>query len=154
MGFVKREVADNFVTIGDGDGDVAKAGGILTRFVPNNHFATPKTDYEFVNKQGELAILSGSASLMRQIHAEDLGKFFKVEFEGWGKSAKGAFKKIAVYLWDGEPTDEMRQWPRFSEYFGKQPKAQPALATATKIRDEFDKMPAALEKDDDDDLPF
>lgn len=147
MGFTKREVAENFVSIGDGEGDVKKAGGILIGFVQNTHFATPKTDYQYINQRGEIATLSGSASLSRQIHAEDVGKFFKAEFEGWGKSNKGQFKKIAVYIWDGEPDETMRNWPRFAEYYNKRTAAEAP-------KQNFEEKPAALEDDDDDDLPF
>lgn len=145
MGWGKREVVDNFVTLGDSEGDVKKAGGILTRFVENRHFAQPKTDYEYVGQDGNLAVLSGSASLARQIHAEDLGKFFKAEFEGWGTSGKGKFKKIAVYIYDGEPTDTMRAWPKFAEYFGK------AAASKSAPADDY---PPPHEDEDSDDLPF
>lgn len=146
MAFVKRDVADNLVVLGDDDGNVRKAGGILVRFVPNTQFDKPKTDYEFVNKKGELMILSGSATLSRQIGSSDLGKFFKAEFEGWGKSANGKFKKIGVYFWDGDPTEEMKQWPKFSQYFG-----------AATSRNDFADMPKSIAKgqeEDDDDLPF
>lgn len=157
MSWGKREVVDNFVTLGDGEADVSKTGGILTRFVENNHFAQPKTDYEFVGKDGALAVLSGSASLARQIHAEDLGKFFKAEFEGWGSSGKGKFKKIAVYIWNGEPNEAMKAWPKFSEYYGKAASnGASAKETAKKVRDDFDDFanPPKQLQDDTDDLPF
>ena len=35
MGFTKREVLDNLVILGDDEGQVKKAGGILTRLVLN-----------------------------------------------------------------------------------------------------------------------
>jgi hypothetical protein len=147
-GFVKREVAENFVALGDGEGEVKKVGGILVRFVENNHFDKPKTDYEYLDKNGNMQLLSGSASLARQINGGDLGKFFKAEFIGWGKSARGKFKNIAVYIWDGEPTDDMRKWPKFEDYY-KGTGAAPAKR--------FEDKPAAIvkgEEQDDDDLPF
>ena len=156
MGFVKREVVDNLVILGDDEGNVQKAGGILTRLVLNTSFEKPKTDYEYVDKSGELKVIGGGATLARQITPADVGKFFKVEFEGWGKSANGKFKKISVYMWDGELTDAMKQWPRFREFYGKAapaPVSANAKAAAAKIRDDFDEMPAALQADDDD-LPF
>jgi hypothetical protein len=157
MSWGKREVVDNFITLGESEGDVTKVGGILTRFVENRHFTQPKTDYEFMGKDGKLAVLSGSASLARQIHAEDIGKFFKAEFDGWGSSANGKFKKIAVYIWDGEPNDAMRAWPEFERYYGKQPakNGSPpvAKAAAKSGPDDFDDPPAGLDERDDD-LPF
>lgn len=157
MGFVKREVLDNLVILGDDDGNVQKAGGLLTRLVPNTQFDKPKTDYEYVDKNGDLKVIGGGATLARQITPADVGKFFKVEFEGWGKSGNGKFKKISVYMWDGEATEDMKKWPRFAEFFGKQPDPrarEAAVAMATKIRDDFDAMPDALQKDEDSDLPF
>jgi len=150
VAFVKRTVAENFISLGDGEGDVKSVGGILTKFVENRQFAKPKTDYEFVDKDGKLQVLSGSASLARQIHADDMGKFFKATFEGWGKSNNGNFKQIAVYIWDGEPTEVMKQWPKFDQYYraGGQPVALVAR--------DFEKMPAAIQKgeEEDDGLPF
>jgi hypothetical protein len=151
MSWGKREVNNNFVALGDEDGQVAKVGGILVRLVKNTHFEN-KTDYEFVGKDGELTLLSGSASLARQLSESDVGKFFKAEFEGWGKSANGKFKQIAVYVWDGEPNDAMKAWPRFKDFYGKRPttvygKPQPK-------DDDFETAPAGLDRDGDDDLPF
>lgn len=155
MGFVKREVLDNLVILGDDDGNVRRAGGIFVRLVANTQFDKPKTDYEFVDKAGELQILSGSATLQRQITADDMGKFFKAEFEGWGRSANGKFKKIAVYIWDGEPTEQMKQWPKFSEYYGKGAPREEAKKTAERLREELDSFATnPLKDEDDDDLPF
>jgi hypothetical protein len=158
MGFVKREVAENFVSLGEGEGDVKQVGGILTRFVENKHFDKPKTDYEFIDKNGELQVLSGSASLARQIHGEDLGKFFKATFEGWGKSANGKFKQIAVFIWEGELNDAMKAWPKLDQYYGKRPATialvgrvapKPAATTG------FDEVPEPIQQgQEDDDLPF
>jgi hypothetical protein len=158
MGFTKREVLDNLVILGNDEGNVQKAGGIMTRLVLNTQFDKPKTDYEFVDKNGELKVIGGGATLARQIGPDDVGKFFKMEFEGWGRSANGKFKKIAVYIWDGEPSETMKAWPRFQEFYGKSA-AVPLTANAQKAaagakqRDDFEDMPEALDKDDDD-LPF
>ena len=148
MGFTKREIQDNLVILGDDDGNVQKAGGILTRLILNTQFEKAKTDYEYVDKNGDLKVIGGSATLARQISPNDVGKFFKMEFEGWGKSANGKFKKIAVYFWDGEPNVQMQSWPRFFEFYGKS-----APAPNTPAAQKFEDMPKQLE-DDDDDLPF
>jgi hypothetical protein len=159
MSWGKREVVNNFISLGDGDDDVTKTGGILTRIVKNSHY--DKMDYEFVGKDGELAVLSGQATLARQISPDDMGKFFKAEFKGWGKSANGKYKVIEVYIWDGEPNEAMKAWPKFATYYGKKsadhtgPSAAKKLAE--KVRDDFDDFadpPKALAKAEDDDLPF
>jgi hypothetical protein len=159
MGFVKREVAENFVSLGEGEGDVRQVGGILTRFVENKHFDKPKTDYEFIDKNGELQVLSGSASLARQIHSEDLGKFFKATFEGWGKSANGKFKQIAVFIWEGELNPAMKAWPKLDQYYGKRPTTIALVgrvAPKPAATDDFDEMPEPIQQGqvEDDDLPF
>jgi hypothetical protein len=151
MSWGKREVNNNFVALGDGEGDVL-----------NNHFDKPKMDYEFINKAGETVLLSGSASLARQISADDMGKFFKAEFEGWGKSANGKFKQISVYIWDGEPNDAMQAWPRFAEFYGKKPAAPTTTEQKASAKsrmpaglsdEEFETIPKTLDAEDDD-LPF
>jgi hypothetical protein len=153
MSWGKREVNENYVALGDDEGQVKKVGGILVRLVPNTMF-DKKIDYEFVDKDGDLALLSGSASLSRQLSHADCGKFFKAEFEGWGKSANGKFKQIAVYVWDGEPTDGMKQWPGFGKYYGKAQQENGATKGAKKS-DPLDEVPESLDHDDnDDDLPF
>lgn len=156
MGFVKREVLDNLVILGDDDGNAQKVGGILTRLILNTQFDKPKMDYEYVDRAGELKVIGGGATLARQITPADVGKFFKAEFEGWGKSANGKFKKIAVYFWEGDLEDKMKAWPRLKEFYGKSAPT-PVTANAAKVtekaRDDFDDFPAALDADDSD-LPF
>lgn len=161
MGFVKREVAENFISLGDGEGDAQQVGGILTRFVPNSHFSKPKTDYEFIDKAGATQLLSGSASLSRKIHAEDIGKFFKATFLGWKNSANGKYKDIDIAVWDGEPTEVMKAWPKFAQCYGKS-SPLPVTAVAAKFaqptpppKDDFEDMPEPIRQGAiDDDLPF
>lgn len=155
MGFKKREIPDNYVSIGDKEGDKLQAGGIFTRMIENTHFKNPKLDYEYVNKKGELVILSGSASLARQIEYNDMGKFFKVEFEGWGDSPNGKFKKVGVYIWEGDVTPEMKQWPRYAEFYngGFAKKEGGAHKKDDAVPVGGNDLPEALENDEDD-LPF
>jgi hypothetical protein len=44
-----------------------------------------------------------------------VGKFLKAEFMGWGNSRNGKFKEIDVLVWEDEPTEEMKNWPRWAE---------------------------------------
>jgi hypothetical protein len=150
MGWSKREAVSNLVVLGDDEGTVKKVGGLLAAVNQDTVYAG-RMNYELVQKNGESIMLAGSASLGRQIGPTDVGKFLKAEFIGWGKSANGKFKEIAVYIWDGEPNDDMKKWPRFAEF-----QKNGARAKAEQIRDKIDEfadMPEPL-KVEDDDLPF
>jgi len=163
MGWKKQEAVGNFVTLGDDAESVKAFGGLLLR-VEQNTMYPQKLDYITVKKNGEVVRLSGSASLARQLGPAHVGQFYKAEFLGWGKSANGKFKEIAVHLWDGDLTPDMEQWPMLHEARqnavkvgvaqGKAPppKAQPKEA------DGFDDFPEALADagatGDDSDLPF
>lgn len=140
MSWSKREAVTNLVILGDGDDQKKKIGGLLVG-MPHDSTYPDKVNYEIVQKDGETIILSGSASLSRQINSGDVGKFLKCEFNGWGKSGNGKFKIIEVNVWEGEPSADMKAWPRFAEFHTT--KAQPTRET----------VPAAL-VDEDDDLPF
>jgi hypothetical protein len=87
--------------------------------------------------------LAGSASLSRQIFPADVGKFVKCSFQGWGKSANGKFKQIEVQIYSGEPTAEMKAWPRYGE-------VKPAVVDDAPPVDPTQ----AEEEEDSDDLPF
>lgn len=117
MGWNKREPVSNLVILGDDEGNVKKVGGLLAAVTQDSMYPN-RHNYELVQKNGDSINLAGSASLSRQIAPGDVGKFLKAEFIGWGKSANGKFKQIVVYLWDGEPNEEMRKWPRFAEFHG------------------------------------
>jgi hypothetical protein len=117
---------------------------------PRDQGYPDKVNYELVQQDGEALLLSGSASLARQINEHDIGKFVKCEFTGWGKSANGKFKMIDVNVWEGEPSDVMKEWPRFAEFHSKGKAPAKAVATAPTGDDDF---PGAL-ADEDDDLPF
>lgn len=159
MSWAKREAVTNLVILGDGEDHKKKVGGLLIA-TPFDRMYPDKMNYVIVQSDGEEIVLSGSASLGRQLSDRDVGKFVKCEFAGWGKSANGKFKIIDVNVWEGEPNDAMRAWPRFAEFQtatiaqkkaaanGKQPKAEPA-----KEPDDFEDFPNALTEEDDD-LPF
>jgi hypothetical protein len=155
MTWTKREPVTNLVVLGDEEGNKKKVGGLLIG-CPKDRMYPDKTNYEIVQKDGEVQVLSGSASLRNQIGESDIGKFIKCEFTGWGKSANGKYKAIDVNVWDGEPDATMKAWPRYAEFAnGATKKAAPA-ATKTKAAapvDEFEEFPGAL-RDEDDDLPF
>lgn len=153
MTWTKREPVTNLVVLGDGDGDKKKVGGLLVG-CPRDRMYPDKTNYELVQQDGEVQVLSGSASLRNQIGEADIGKFIKCEFTGWGKSANGKYKAIEVNIWEGPPTDVMKAWPRFAEFQngGKVSGAKTAKAAATSPAD-ADESPDSL-RDEDDDLPF
>jgi len=146
MSWAKREATTtNLVSLGDGEGDRRKVGGLLVA-TPKDRLYPQKTNYELVQKDGEVLTLSGSASLSRQINEQDIGKFIKCEFTGWDKSPNGKYKVIEVNVWEGEPSDDMKAWPRYAEFRNNGKKA-----AQTAPADDFGT--SAL-KDDDDDLPF
>lgn len=147
MPWGKREaLTTNLVSLGDGEGDKRKVGGLLIA-TPKDRLYPNKTNYELVQKDGEVLTLSGSASLSRQITEQDVGKFIKCEFTGWDKSPNGKYKVIEVNVWEGEVSPEMKSWPRYAEFNGNGKK--PA---ATQPAD--DDFGTSALKDDDDDLPF
>ena len=151
MTWAKREAVSNLVVLGDDEGQKRKIGGLLVG-MPRDQGYPDKVNYQLVQKDGEVALLSGSASLARQINEHDIGKFIKCEFQGWGRSGNGKFKMIEVNVWEGEPNEEMKAWPRFAEFAngnGAKPKAT-AKATAPARDEDF---PPPL-NDTDDDLPF
>lgn len=161
MTWTKREAVTNLVVLGDGEGQKKKVGGLLIG-TPADRGYPDKVNYELVQRDGEVHLLSGSASLARQIGVGDIGKFIKCEFAGWGKSANGKFKAIDVFVFDGEPTEDMKKWPLYAETVAKlasnSPQRTHAKATAKapaggQAGDDFADFPGAL-NDEDDDLPF
>lgn len=155
MTWTKREPVTNLVVLGDEEGNKRKVGGLLIG-CPKDRMYPDKTNYEIVQKDGEVQVLSGSASLRNQIGESDIGKFIKCEFTGWGKSANGKYKAIDVNVWDGEPTPEMKAWPRYAEFAtgnGKKAAAPKAAAPHKSNDQDFEEFPGALQ-DEDDDLPF
>ena len=157
MTWSKREPVTNLVFLGDGEDQRRSIGGLLIG-CPRDRMYPEKVNYELVQKDGEVLVLSGSASLGRQINEQDIGKFVKCEFTGWGKSANGKFKAIDVNVWEGEPNEAMKKWPRFGEVAAPT-QAQKKAATNGNPKpkqqepDDFEDMPEQL-KDADDDLPF
>lgn len=147
MGWGKREPVTNLAVLGDEEGNRKKIGGLLVG-CPKDRMYPDKTNYELVQQDGEVLVLSGSASLRNQIGEADVGKFVKCEFTGWGKSANGKYKAIEVFVYDGEPTDAMKKWPRYGEV--PTPKAT-AKAAAAPAHDDFEEFSGANQ---DDDLPF
>ncbi len=157
MAWEKREAVTNLVVLGDGDDHRKKIGGLLVA-TPRDRMYPDKVNYVIVQKDGEELVLSGSASLGRQIADADIGKFLKCEFTGWGKSANGKYKMIDVNVWEGQPSDDMKKWPRFAE-FATPTQAQKKAATngTTKPHanedDDFGESLRPID-DVDDDLPF
>jgi hypothetical protein len=143
MGWQKREVNANLVIIGDGEGNVKSAAGLLAGVTKDPRYPDNRR-YELVQKDGTSKSLAGSASINSQLGIDDVGKFVKLTFDGWGASGNGKFKKVDVQVYEGEVTPEMKAWPRYAELHGNgAPKAQESL----------DERPASLDEEDDD-LPF
>lgn len=151
MTWTKREAVTNLAVLGDEEGNKKKIGGLLIG-CPRDRMYPDKTNYELVQKDGEVQVLSGSASLRNQIGEADVGKFIKCEFTGWGKSANGKYKAIDVFVFDGEPTADMKAWPRYSEFANGNGKKAPA-AKAAAPSDDFESLPGGTQ-DEEDDLPF
>lgn len=152
MTWAKREAVTNLVILGEDEGNKKKVGGLLVG-TPRDRMYPEKVNYELVQRNGDTLLLSGSASLARQLGEADIGKFVKCEFVGWGKSPNGKFKAIDVNVWEGEVTPEMKEWPRYGEFNGgAKPKpaavAQPAQGGGEEF-DGFDDTAAG-----DEDLPF
>lgn len=154
MGWGKREAVSNLVILGEDEGQKRKAGGLLAAIKPDQGYPD-KMNYDLVQKDGEVHTLSGSASLARQINDRDIGKFIKCEFTGWGKSANGKFKMIEVFVWEEEPTPDMKKWPQWSELNApKKQNGNGAPAKAATKGDDFDDFSDRTPPADDDDLPF
>ena len=156
MAWAKREPVTNLVVLGDEEGNKKKVGGLLIG-CPKDRMYPDKTNYELVQQDGEVQVLSGSASLRNQIGEADVGKFVKMEFTGWGKSANGKYKAIEVFVYDGELTDVMKKWPRLAEFqngAAKPKEKAKAAAPASGGADDFEEWPSGGLVEEDDDLPF
>lgn len=148
MSWTKRDPVTDLVILGDDEGSIHAIGGLLLDVTQDAQYPQ-RSNYRIAKKNGDTVTLAGSASLSRQIFPHDVGKFLKCHFLGWGKSANGKFKQIEVAIWDGEPTEDMKAWPKYRQ--ASEPKSvaiAPNLAAET--ADDFDDAAPA----DDDDLPF
>lgn len=142
MGWTKREVDTNLVILGDGEGNVKSAAGLLASVTKDPRYPDNRR-YELVQKDGTSKSVAGSASINSQLGVGDVGKFVKLSFTGWGSSGNGKFKKIEVEVHDGEgATADMLAWPRYAELNGN------GGIKATS-QDKPEETP-----DEDDDLPF
>jgi len=153
MSWEKREAVTNLVILGDEQGHKKKVGGLLIACEKDRTYPE-KMNYILVQQDGEEQVLSGSASLSRQLGESDVGKFVKCEFTGWGKSGNGKFKIIDVNVWTGEPNAAMKAWPRYAEFQAPKTNGKPPVAAKVPAGDDgFSDYPGALQ-DDDDALPF
>lgn len=143
MGWSKREVSANLVILGDAEGNAKSVGGLLAGISPDPRYPDNRR-YELVQKDGTSKSLAGSASINSQLGVGDVGKFVKLAFTGWGHSANGRFKEISVEVFEGEATDDMKKWPRWSEFQNGAKAKAPANVPP----------PEQPAEDDDDDLPF
>jgi hypothetical protein len=149
MGWAKREsVNEDLVILGDAPKNKKKAFGLLASVKPDRTYKD-NFNYELVQKDGTSVILAGSASINRMIAEEDIGKFVRAEFTGWGSSPNGKFKQIDVQVWEGEVTDELRRYPRWAEL--NNGNAKSAQSAARNTDNDF---LGGTDDDEDDDLPF
>ena len=148
MGWSKREAVTDLVILGDAEGNVKSVGGLLVGIEPDRGYPD-KDNFKIEKQNGDVVTVSGSASLSRQIGPQDVGKFIKAEFQGWGKSPNGKFKAIDVHVWEGEPNNEMLKYPSYGKV--KPTNGKPVEQKAPAQSD--DEFPGALEAQDDD-LPF
>ena len=144
MSWEKREAMTNLVVLGEAEGHVRKCSGLLAE-CPFDKMYPDKMNYVIIQKSGEEVVLSGSASLGRQLIPTDIGKFVKCEFTGWGRSANGKYKVIEVNIWQGEPNAEMLKWPRYAE-------VQASVVPPVKLTVKGNAKPPVQQKHDDDDF--
>lgn len=135
MGWSKREVDTNLVILGDAEGNVRKVGGLLASVKADHRYPDNKR-YELVQQDGTSKSLAGSAAINSQLGPEDVGKFIKLTFDGWGAGGNGKFKKITVEVFEGDVTPDMAKWPRYGEFHGTSGD------------------PGPVQPEGDDDLPF
>ena len=155
-GWQKREQG-TFVKLGDGEGQVAKAEGMLVDIQQGNY---DNLLYNLIQQDGELHTVPGSASIDNQLGSHDVGEFVRLDFMGWGESKAGRkFKLIEVRIWTAEYTDEMKAWPRFKDFHGangKPTQRRDDSPAEPKRPKDFDEKPDAVEQEEaeGDDLPF
>lgn len=137
MTWTKRELASDLVILGDAEGQVAKAGGLLASVVPDPRYPDNRR-YELVQQNGESRWVAGSAAINCQIGPADVGKFVKLVFNGWATGGRSRYKDIEVHVWEGELTPQMKNWPRYAEL---QDGASYETADFSDIADEGDDLP-------------
>lgn len=144
MAWSKRNTGELLV-LGDANGQVRKAGGLLVGVRKSSEY--DNFLFDFVKQNGDTVAVAGSTTINNVLGPRDIGKFVKIEFLGWGQGKSGRkFKDIDVQVWDGEPTDDMRAWPRYHEFQN---------SGAVDDQTHSDDRDAAYGVDEeDDDLPF
>ena len=143
MSWEKQETPEA-IGIGDGKDQKPKAGGLLAEVREVEGDNGPFMVYDFVQRDGTTQAVYGSSAIDRELKSGvHVGRFIKLVFKERVAGKKGReFKDIDVEIWKGDPTDDMRAWPRFEELQPK-PVAAPSI----------DEFPGALDASDDD-LPF
>lgn len=155
MTWTKREAVTDLFILGDEDGQHRKVAGLIVA-MPQDQGYKDKTNYRVATKNDGVVTVSGSATLARQLSEADIGRFVKMEFTGWGKSANGKYKVIDVNVYEGEPTPEMQKWPGYAEFVASRANGKAKAGggkAAAASSDDFEEASGALQ-DGDDDLPF
>jgi hypothetical protein len=143
MSWEESKPPTGFTILGDDEGNVPKVGGLLAAIVQSDKYKNTD-NYELVQQDGSIKTLAGCTTLASRIFSKHVGKFLKAEFVGWEKGKAGRYKDTKVLFWEGEPTDEMKKWPRWEE-----------LNTENGDEPPLDETQAAVHEDEtEDDLPF
>lgn len=145
MGWTERE-AGAVVVLGDGEGQVRRVAGLLASVKQDPRYPDNRR-FELVQKDGTSKYLAGFTALNSQLGQADVGHFVKIEFVGWEGQGGNRWKKPKVEVYEGEPTAEMRSYPRWRE-LNEAPKRQ-----NVPVPNDEDVPPEELEQPDDD-LPF
>ena len=171
----KKQRTGRIVKLGDGEGQVQEFEGILVDIDANN-FYPEQLQYNFKTSEGELISIPGNAMIDSNLDMADIGSLVKINFTGWQQSKAGrAVKGFDVYAYNGLATAEIKKsWPLYGTIKPKSGKASDLRAKRTDDDDDptpvtpkrkastgtvniggedFDKLPGALD-DDDDELPF
>lgn len=161
MTWNKRQVAQNLVILGDDEGHVRRAHGLLADVTPDPQYPNNRR-YLLIGQAGAEKIVAGSTSLNLQVGPGDVGKFVKFSFVGWERGKRGRFKAMEVEVYDGPATKAMLDWlgpegtVRYKQLNGNAPRplaAVPAGASVGAAAPE-DFPPEPSGDDDLDDLPF
>ena len=114
-----------------------KAGGLLVKIEYDKGPKKNSAIYELVQPDGESLKVWGCVAIDRKLSPAKIGKFVRLAFKGIEQTKDGTdFKVIKVEVWDAPLTDKMKEWPRVEEFYT------------------VEEGVAAMDGEDDDDLPF
>jgi hypothetical protein len=120
MTWKKRETAGEITKLGDAEGHVKRA---LGRLVATRDGKYDNRLFVLEQEDGSVITVAGNNMLEEQVHENDIGKFVRMEFDGWATAEKSGnqYKKIYAYFWEGELNDRMKAWGGTSESVPDEP---------------------------------